>query len=54
MGHYHPLLARLVAALVAVGMLVACGDGNDPTGTTMADEMTSSTMADEMSSTTSG
>jgi hypothetical protein len=49
----HSLPTRCLAALLAIGLLAACGE-DDPTGTTMTDEMTETTMADDMTETTMG
>jgi hypothetical protein len=52
----HSLLTRCLASLLAIGLFAACGDDSpeNPTGTTMTDEMsddsmTDTTMTDEMS-----
>jgi hypothetical protein len=52
----HSLPTRCLAALLAIGLLAACGedDPGNPTGTTMTDEMTETTMADDMTETTMG
>lgn len=45
----NSLIARCLGVLMAVASLVGCGDGSDdPSATTMADDMTETTMSEEM------